>query len=216
MCVYSDRLRCSFTIEMGGGKKSKHKNLYKNKVAEAKEPQQTHLLDLIYKGRNAAVDFQAQSVQETAKEVNIDASASGEDDVKKVESVRPDTRSNARRKAIVTEGFYKPPQRTESKNYNADNSYNSRDNNRSYQRSDRDWDRDRKDQKFKHFENNAEFDRDEEYDKFNKLFRTKQLKHLDKIEEKFGDLFEATKDFSLAHCVAEDLNMGSGIAVRFK
>lgn len=31
-----------------------------------------------------------------------------------------------------------------------------------------------------------------------------------------GDLFDAPPEYSLAHCVAEDLNMGAGIAVNFK
>ncbi|KAK7873270.1 hypothetical protein R5R35_011338 [Gryllus longicercus] len=37
-----------------------------------------------------------------------------------------------------------------------------------------------------------------------------------KIEEINGDLFSAPEDYSLAHCVAADLRMGSGIAVQFK
>ncbi|KAH1005474.1 hypothetical protein HUJ04_006454 [Dendroctonus ponderosae] len=36
------------------------------------------------------------------------------------------------------------------------------------------------------------------------------------VHEIFGDLFEQPKEYSLAHCVAEDLRMGSGIAVSFK
>lgn len=31
-----------------------------------------------------------------------------------------------------------------------------------------------------------------------------------------GDLFSAPKDVSLAHCVAADMKMGAGIAVKFK
>lgn len=31
-----------------------------------------------------------------------------------------------------------------------------------------------------------------------------------------GDLFTASKDYSLAHCVASDLKMGAGIAVAFR
>ncbi|XP_066991814.2 uncharacterized protein [Anabrus simplex] len=36
------------------------------------------------------------------------------------------------------------------------------------------------------------------------------------VEETFGDLFMAPEDHSLAHCVAEDMRMGSGIAVTFR
>lgn len=37
-----------------------------------------------------------------------------------------------------------------------------------------------------------------------------------KIEEKTQDLFENTKDFSLAHCVSADMTMGKGIAKTFR
>lgn len=36
------------------------------------------------------------------------------------------------------------------------------------------------------------------------------------IREIEGDLFNASKDYALAHCVASDLRMGAGIAVQFK
>uniref|UniRef100_A0A182QLX2 Macro domain-containing protein n=1 Tax=Anopheles farauti TaxID=69004 RepID=A0A182QLX2_9DIPT len=36
------------------------------------------------------------------------------------------------------------------------------------------------------------------------------------VREIEGDLFAAPKDHSMAHCVAADLKMGAGIAVRFK
>ncbi|XP_053680076.1 ADP-ribose glycohydrolase OARD1-like [Anopheles nili] len=36
------------------------------------------------------------------------------------------------------------------------------------------------------------------------------------VREIEGDLFSAPKDHALAHCVAADLKMGAGIAVRFK
>lgn len=36
------------------------------------------------------------------------------------------------------------------------------------------------------------------------------------FEEIDEDLFKLSKDYSLAHCVAEDLRMGAGIAVDFK
>ncbi|XP_029734833.2 ADP-ribose glycohydrolase OARD1 isoform X2 [Aedes albopictus] len=36
------------------------------------------------------------------------------------------------------------------------------------------------------------------------------------VRETEGDLFAAPKDHSLAHCVAADLKMGGGIAVKFK
>ncbi|PSN50753.1 hypothetical protein C0J52_01172 [Blattella germanica] len=41
-------------------------------------------------------------------------------------------------------------------------------------------------------------------------------KNYKKVQETSGDLFEAPTDYSLAHCVAEDLRMGSGIAVNFR
>lgn len=31
-----------------------------------------------------------------------------------------------------------------------------------------------------------------------------------------GDLFSAPKTFSLGHCVASDLKMGKGIAIKFR
>lgn len=37
-----------------------------------------------------------------------------------------------------------------------------------------------------------------------------------KLTEVEGDLFSAPKEYSLAHCVAADLGMGAGIAVKFK
>lgn len=37
-----------------------------------------------------------------------------------------------------------------------------------------------------------------------------------KLNEVEGDLFSAPANFSLAHCVAADLGMGAGIAVKFK
>jgi len=36
------------------------------------------------------------------------------------------------------------------------------------------------------------------------------------IEEIDEDRFKLSKDYCLAHCVAEDLRMGAGIAVDFK
>lgn len=37
-----------------------------------------------------------------------------------------------------------------------------------------------------------------------------------KFDEVEGDLFSASGDYALAHCVAADLKMGAGIAVQFK
>jgi hypothetical protein len=37
-----------------------------------------------------------------------------------------------------------------------------------------------------------------------------------KIKEVEGDLFSAPKNVSLAHCVAADLKMGAGIAIKFR
>jgi len=36
------------------------------------------------------------------------------------------------------------------------------------------------------------------------------------VKEVDGDLFTAPKEWSLAHCVATDMRMGSGIAVNFR
>lgn len=49
-----------------------------------------------------------------------------------------------------------------------------------------------------------------EFVKTNKLLEFKQL-----IEEE-GDLFSYSDEYSLAHCVAEDLNMNAGIAIHFR
>lgn len=36
------------------------------------------------------------------------------------------------------------------------------------------------------------------------------------FREVTGDLFSAAKEYSLAHCVAADLKMGAGIAIKFR
>lgn len=36
------------------------------------------------------------------------------------------------------------------------------------------------------------------------------------VKEMSGDLFTSPKEWSLAHCVATDMRMGSGIAVNFR
>lgn len=36
------------------------------------------------------------------------------------------------------------------------------------------------------------------------------------ITEISGDLFSASKDYSIGHCVSADLHMGKGIAVKFR
>jgi len=40
--------------------------------------------------------------------------------------------------------------------------------------------------------------------------------YLSVLEEIDEDIFKLSKEYSLAHCVAEDLRMGAGIAVDFK
>jgi len=40
--------------------------------------------------------------------------------------------------------------------------------------------------------------------------------YLSVLEEIDKDIFKLSKEYSLAHCVAEDLRMGAGIAVDFK
>ncbi|XP_031355947.1 uncharacterized protein LOC116180204 isoform X2 [Photinus pyralis] len=58
---------------------------------------------------------------------------------------------------------------------------------------------------------------DKGYDQFCESLR--RLKHSNvtytKVVEIQEDLFNMSTEYSLAHCVAEDMNMGSGIAVRF-
>ncbi|CAH1985190.1 unnamed protein product [Acanthoscelides obtectus] len=57
---------------------------------------------------------------------------------------------------------------------------------------------------------------DSEYKLFEATERSnKEMKYV-RVEEKTTDLFEMPKEYSLGHCVAEDLSMGSGIAVHFK
>lgn len=58
--------------------------------------------------------------------------------------------------------------------------------------------------------------KESEYETFQKLYNTRELEGLEEYTEEFGDLFDVSKDHALAHCVAEDMNMGSGIAVRFR
>lgn len=36
------------------------------------------------------------------------------------------------------------------------------------------------------------------------------------IKEVNGDLFSAAADYSMCHCVAADLRMGKGIAIKFR
>lgn len=50
---------------------------------------------------------------------------------------------------------------------------------------------------------------------FQDFMQKKNIK-CDHIEEKTGDLFSAPEEYSLAHCVAEDFNMGAGIALTFR
>lgn len=57
---------------------------------------------------------------------------------------------------------------------------------------------------------------DEEYEKFCEQLKKHKIKEFQKVEEEQSDLFEMPLDFCLAHCVAEDMNMGSGIAVTFR
>ncbi|KAK4872808.1 hypothetical protein RN001_014837 [Aquatica leii] len=58
---------------------------------------------------------------------------------------------------------------------------------------------------------------DKEFDKFNNLYKEKKFRESSfvKIKEIQEDLFNLPSTFSLAHCVAEDMSMGSGIAVQF-
>ncbi|CAH0547635.1 unnamed protein product [Brassicogethes aeneus] len=61
---------------------------------------------------------------------------------------------------------------------------------------------------------------DDEYKEFegafNKVKRDLPNYEYKKIVEQQADLFAMGKDYSLAHCVAEDMGMGSGIAVQFR
>ncbi|XP_026464853.1 O-acetyl-ADP-ribose deacetylase 1-like [Ctenocephalides felis] len=56
-----------------------------------------------------------------------------------------------------------------------------------------------------------------DFDKYlDQLRRTSISSEDRKIKEVFGDLFACPDEYSLAHCVAEDLSMGKGIAKAFK
>lgn len=58
---------------------------------------------------------------------------------------------------------------------------------------------------------------DHQFDKFNKGLQDEKKHHVFiKVNEIEGDLFAMSKDYALAHCVAEDMAMGSGIAVQFR
>ncbi|CAH1372302.1 unnamed protein product [Tenebrio molitor] len=58
---------------------------------------------------------------------------------------------------------------------------------------------------------------DEEFVLYNNEFkRNKGYVEYVKTREITSDLFEMPEEYSLAHCVAEDMNMGAGIAVRFR
>lgn len=68
------------------------------------------------------------------------------------------------------------------------------------------------------FNHSLEYDKDREFDKDYDHWEKnwKKVTEFKVVNEIDGDLFQQPKDFSLAHCVAEDLRMGSGIAVEFK
>ncbi|XP_018569525.1 putative uncharacterized protein DDB_G0282133 isoform X2 [Anoplophora glabripennis] len=57
---------------------------------------------------------------------------------------------------------------------------------------------------------------DKEYKMFLEEERRNEKVIFVRVEEIQQDLFEMPKDYSLGHCVAEDMRMGSGIAVTFK
>lgn len=58
---------------------------------------------------------------------------------------------------------------------------------------------------------------DKYYDQFKEKYMRKDgSMDFKVVVEEFGDLFVAGKEYSLGHCVAEDMNMGSGIAVTFR
>ncbi|CAH1170078.1 unnamed protein product [Phaedon cochleariae] len=57
---------------------------------------------------------------------------------------------------------------------------------------------------------------DDEYRQFEEEYRKNERREPVKVEEIEKDLFEMPSDYSLGHCVAEDMRMGSGIAVKFK
>lgn len=57
---------------------------------------------------------------------------------------------------------------------------------------------------------------DKTYDQSFKDFMQKKNIKCDHIKENIGDLFSAPDEYSLAHCVAEDFNMGAGIALTFR
>lgn len=58
--------------------------------------------------------------------------------------------------------------------------------------------------------------RDLNFSEFEKIYNSKANVDNKIVVEKFGDLFEAPEDNALAHCVAEDMSMGSGIATTFR
>nr|CAH7738098.1 unnamed protein product [Callosobruchus chinensis] len=66
-----------------------------------------------------------------------------------------------------------------------------------------------------HWRNTPRTD-DPEYEAFCEILRRDEEVKYIKVQEISGDLFEMPKEYSLGHCVAEDLSMGSGIAVQFK
>ncbi|XP_056648653.1 protein kinase 4-like [Diorhabda sublineata] len=57
---------------------------------------------------------------------------------------------------------------------------------------------------------------DPEYKAFLQDLKDNKLVASEKIKEQNQDLFKMSEDYSLAHCVAEDMRMGSGIAVTFR
>ncbi|XP_049942447.1 transcription initiation factor TFIID subunit 1-like isoform X3 [Schistocerca serialis cubense] len=148
---------------------------------------------------------------------------------------RGDTRSQNRRASDVgwkrnERSFYQPPNRNDEHNYGTRNFQNDRANRHDNTYRERGGGMNNRGDRGQNYNQNVNErgrgmdnrgDRGQNYNQNvnNHNIRDHRMRTTGEpqvITEIYGDLFTAPPDYSLAHCVAEDMRMGSGIAVTFK
>ncbi|XP_049942446.1 uncharacterized protein LOC126419310 isoform X2 [Schistocerca serialis cubense] len=146
-----------------------------------------------------------------------------------------DTRSQNRRASDVgwkrnERSFYQPPNRNDEHNYGTRNFQNDRANRHDNTYRERGGGMNNRGDRGQNYNQNVNErgrgmdnrgDRGQNYNQNvnNHNIRDHRMRTTGEpqvITEIYGDLFTAPPDYSLAHCVAEDMRMGSGIAVTFK
>ncbi|XP_049793057.1 transcription initiation factor TFIID subunit 1-like isoform X2 [Schistocerca nitens] len=148
---------------------------------------------------------------------------------------RGDTRSQNRRASDVgwkrnERSFYQPPNRNDEHNYGTRNFQNDRANRHDNTYRERGGGMNNRGDRGQNYNQNVNErgrgmdnrgDRGQNYNQNvnNCNIRDHRMRTTGEpqvVTEINGDLFTAPADYSLAHCVAEDMRMGSGIAVTFK